>query len=258
MGREFEGIRFEIEGGVARLVLARPPVNALNDALIGELEAALDRLEREPGLVVLHISSALGVFCAGADLQLMRDCLESDDGRDRMIETVRRLQRVIERIESSSAVTIAEIGGAALGGGLEIALACDLRVASESAKMGLPETGLGLIPGAGGTQRLPRICGEPTARRLILGAEVIDGSEALRLGLVQWVTAADELVSWTARLVARLESLPCEALAAAKRCIAAAADRSIDGYEAELAETRRLHDAAETQSRVRAFLDKSG
>jgi enoyl-CoA hydratase len=257
MSISFDAIDLEIDGGTAILTLDRPPVNAFNDELIGEIHAALDRIEKTADLSVLHVRSALGVFCAGADLQLMRDCLDTVDGRDRMIETVRDLQRVIDRVEALGAVSIAEIAGAALGGGLEFALACDLRVASEQAKLGLPEVGLGLIPGAGGTQRLPRICGESTARRLILGAEVIGGGEARDLGLVHWVATADELETWTARLVQRIGSLPAEALAACKRCIAASRDPSSGGFELELKETRRLHDVSETQSLVRAFLNKS-
>jgi enoyl-CoA hydratase len=258
MPDRYDAIKLDIDDGIARLALDRPPVNAFNDALIAELDAALDRVEQESGLAVLHIRSELGVFCAGADLQLMRDCMETDEGRDQMIDTIRNIQRVIDRIENLGVVSIAEIGGAALGGGLELALACDLRVASEQAKLGLPEVGLGLIPGAGGTQRLPRICGEATARRLILGAEVIDGVEAHKMGLVHWVTTADELASWTSGLTDRLGSLPAEALASCKRCIAASSDASVDGYELELIETRKLHDVAETQTRVRSFLNKSG
>lgn len=251
-------INLSIDAGIASLVLERPPVNAFNEVLIEDLNNVLDQVEAQSDLSVLHIKSALKVFSAGADLTLMRDCLETPDGRDSMIGIVRELQRVFTRIENLNVVSIAEIGGAALGGGLELALACDLRVASEPARLGLPEASLGLLPAAGGTQRLPRICGEAVARRLILGAEVVDGSEAHRLGLVHWVVPAEKLASWTAGLAARLGSMPAEALASCKRCIAAAADDLADGYELELTETRRLHDVAETQRRVESFLMKSG
>jgi len=253
-----DAISLSIDTRIARLVLERSPVNAFNDVFVGDLGKALDQVEAQGDLSVLHIKSGLDVFSAGADLELMRECLATPEGRDRMIEVVRELQHVFERIENLAVVTIAEIGGAALGGGLELALACDLRVASEKAKLGLPETSLGLLPAAGGTQRLPRICGEATARRLMLGAEVIEGTEAHRLGLVQWVVSADELSSWTAGLADRLGSMPAEALASCKRCIAASLDPSVDGYELELTETRRLNDVAETQVRVRSFLKKSG
>lgn len=251
-------IELNISDGVASLVLNRPPVNAFDDKLIEELGQALDQVEQQDDLSVLHIRSGVNVFCAGADLQLMEDFLETADGRDQMINIVRRLQNVIDRIENLGAVTIAEIAGAALGGGLELALACDLRVASDRAKLGQPEASLGLIPGAGGTQRLPRVCGGATARRLILGAEIIDGVEANRLGLVQWVIDADELETWTAGLAKRIGSLPADALASCKRCIAASDDPSVDGYELELTETRRLHDLPDTQSRIQLFLENSG
>ena len=253
-----DGIKLSINDDIASLVLDRPPVNAFDEELIGQLARALDRVEQQSDLSVLHIRSAANVFCAGADLQLMNDCLDTNEGRDRMIEIVRQLQRVFDRIENLGAATIAEIGGAALGGGLELALACDLRVVSERAKLGQPEVSLGLIPGAGGTQRLPRLCGEATSRRLILGAEIIDGKEAQRLGLAQWVIAAEELRSWTDSLAKRLGSLPAEALAACKRSIAASGDPSVDGYELELTETRKLHDLPDTQDRVQLFLENSG
>ncbi len=251
-------ISLHIDAGIASVVINRPPVNAFNNALIADLNELIDQVEAQSDVSVLHMKSGLKVFCAGADLELMRGCLQTSEGRDRMIDMIRELQRVFARIEKLSVVSIAEIGGAALGGGLELALACDLRVASDGAKLGLPEASLGLLPAAGGTQRLPRVCGEAVARRLILGGEVIDGNEALRLGLVHWVVTAEKLSSWTTGLATRLASLPVEALASCKRCIAAASDQAVDGYELELAETRRLHDVAETQKRIQSFLTKSG
>lgn len=251
-------ISLRIDASIATVVFNRPPVNAFNNALITDLNEVIDQVEAQSDVSVLHMKSGLKVFCAGADLELMRGCLKTSEGRDRMIDMIRELQSVFARIEKLSVVSIAEIGGAALGGGLELALACDLRVASEKAKLGLPEASLGLLPAAGGTQRLPRVCGEAVARRLILGGEVIDGNEAHRLGLVHWVVTAEKLSSWTAGLATRLASLPVEALASCKRCIAAASDQAVDGYELELAETRRLHDVAETQKRIQSFLTKSG
>lgn len=249
-----QGVTLIVEGRVAQLVLERPPVNAFDQNLLQCLDTSLDRLAAEQNVSVLHIRSGLRVFSAGADLDLMRELLATPEGRDSMIGVVRSMQRVFKRIEDLRVVTVAEIGGAAMGGGLELALACDLRIASERAKLGLPEAGLGLLPGAGGTQRLPKICGDAVARRLILGAEVIDGGEAERLGLVHWAATAEMLESRVAELITRLGSVPAEAVAACKACIAAAADDSIDGYELELAETRRLHDVEETARRIEAFL----
>ncbi len=153
-------------------------------------------------------------------------------------------------------VTLAEIGGAALGGGLELALACDLRVAAAEAKLGLPEARLGLVPAAGGTQRLTRLCGHGIAKRLILGAELIDGREAERLGIVQWARPHQELAGWTRELAAHLAAMPAAALAANKRCIAAVGDADRNGYADEISETRKLYEHPETRRKVSEFLAK--
>jgi enoyl-CoA hydratase/carnithine racemase len=236
--------------------MSRPPVNALDPAWIDDLQRLLSDIESDPAVSVLVLRSDLEVFCAGADLGLMRELLTTPDGRDRMVAFVGRIQGALLRLERTSVVTVAEIGGAALGGGLELALACDLRVAAHDARLGLPEATLGLLPGAGGTQRLPRICGEAVARRLILGAEVIDGREAERLGMVQWARRREELAAWTAGLAERLGRSTPEALAASKRCIEASLDPGVDGYERELVETRQLHEQAETRARVRDLVER--
>jgi enoyl-CoA hydratase/carnithine racemase len=253
-----DAISLNINDGVACLQMERPPVNAFNEVLIDEFDRALAEVEKNSELSVLHIKSGLGVFSAGADLQLIQDCLATPEGRESIISVVRELQRVFARIERLGVVSIAEIGGAAVGGGLELALSCDLRIASAEAKLGLPEAGLGLLPAAGGTQRLTRICGEAVARRLILGAEVVDGNEAHRIGLVHWAVATEDLASRADELAARVGELPPTALAACKRCIAAASDRNVDGFALELVETRRLHDGAEPARRIEKFLARSG
>jgi enoyl-CoA hydratase/carnithine racemase len=242
---------------VATVVFDRPPVNAISDEWLKKFDTILDKVGAGNEISVLHIKSSLKTFCAGADLDLMRALLVSPEGRNAMVDVVRRIQNVFSRLESLPVVSVAEIGGAALGGGLELALACDLRVAGENARLGLPEAGLGLVPGAGGTQRLPRICGEAVARRLILGAEVIDGQEAARLGLAQWAVPDAELADWTQTLVRRLAALPGSALAACKSCMAAAVDGSPEGYDRELQVTRELHSLAETQRRIQAFLERA-
>ena len=140
-----------------------------------------------------------------------------------------------------------------MGGGLELALACDLRIAGEDVKLGLPEARLGLIPGAGGTQRLTRLCGRPLAARLILGAEIITGALARELGVVQWAVPRTELPAMAADLAQRVAGLPAAALAWGKACIAAAGDAGEDGYRDELEGTRRLLTDAETRQRVEAF-----
>jgi enoyl-CoA hydratase/carnithine racemase len=244
-------------GRVMVATLSRPPVNALDGELIARLEAVLDEATADQDISVLHIRSAHRIFCAGADLALMRSCFDTPEGRDAMVEVVLRMQRLFMRLENAAVVTLAEIGGAAMGGGLELALACDLRVAAVDARLGLPEVGLGLLPAAGGTQRLARLCGQGTAKRLILGAEVIDGAEALRLGLVQWTRPREQLALWCRELAGRVAGMPRLALDAAKRCVAAVHDPACDGFAAEIAATRALYDDPETRRKVSEFLTKS-
>lgn len=244
-------IRLEIAGPIAVATLARPPVNAIDEAWIERLQEVV----RAPGSArVLLVRSGERAFSAGADLALMRARFDSEAGRAQMVALARAMQRAYAALEASPVVSIAEIGGPAMGGGLELALACDFRVASLDAKLGLPEARLGLLPGAGGTQRLTRLCGAPTAKRLILGAEVVDGAEAARLGIVHWAVPPPALPARAMQLAQDLAALPAESLAACKRCIAAA--HGAEGYELELEATGMLLAGAETQRRVRAFLEK--
>ena len=234
--------------------MSRPPVNALDEDMLERLEALVAGVGSDADITVLHLRSGQDAFCAGADLALMQSCFESAEGRAAMKEFVVRMQRLFASLEAAPVVTLAEMGGAAMGGGLELALACDLRVAAEEARLGLPEVGLGLLPAAGGTQRLTRLCGEGVAKRLILGAEVIGGAEAQELGLVQWVLPRTELAEWTRVLAARIAALPRAALAASKACIHAAKETSRDGYALELAATQALYEDPESQRRVAEFL----
>jgi enoyl-CoA hydratase/carnithine racemase len=246
----------EVRGAVLTLTMARAPVNAINREWIDGFGAVVDDLAGRQDVGVLLIRSSQRIFSAGADLKLMRDCFATEDGPDRMIETVRRMQRLYDRIEALPQVVVAEIGGAAHGGGFELALACDLRIAAESAPLGLPEARLGLLPGAGGTQRLSRLAGPGVARRLILTAEVVTGAQARDLGLVQWAAPADRLTALAGSVVERIAELSPAALAACKRCFSAADAHLGSGMLIELLETHKLFNAADTRKRVKAFLDR--
>ena len=243
-------------GAALVLTLDRAPVNAIDGALLAALDAAIDAAEADDGVSVLHLRSAHAVFCAGADLALIRASTATPQGRQRMVAVVQEMQRVFARLAAAPCVSIAELGGAALGGGFELALACDWRIAAHEARIGLPEAGLGLLAAGGGTQRLTRLVGEGTARRLILGAETLDGLQAERLGLVQWSVPRAALPEAAAALAARCAALPRCALAENKRCIALAGAAHGDGYAAEIAATRRLYEDPETRRRVAAFLDR--
>lgn len=251
-----EVISFAVEGAVAIATLNRPPVNAIDEAWLAELDEIIGTVEHDGRVAVLLIRSGQRAFSAGADLALMRSRFASMAGRARMIAFVRDIQSVYARLERAEKVSIAEIGGPALGGGLELALACDFRVVADTAKVGLPEAQLGLLPGAGGTQRLARLCGTAVARRLILGAEVVHGAEAVALGIADWVFPAGELQREARAIADRIAALPAKALAACKRCIALAASPGDEGYKEEIAATAALLGDAETQQRVRAFLER--
>ncbi|MFN3655621.1 MAG: enoyl-CoA hydratase/isomerase family protein [Pseudolabrys sp.] len=247
-------MEMNIIGPVATLTLCRPPVNAISEAWLREFDAKLDALAAAPSCAVLHVRSDQKAFCAGADLKEMRARMDMADGPDRTFSYVAGIQRLFGRIERLPQVVLAEIGGAAMGGGFELTLACDLRIAAAEAKLGLPEVRLGLIPGAGGTQRLSRLCGPAVAARLILGAEVLDGAAASALGIVHWSAPRAELAQSAGAIVRRVAELPVAALAAAKACIAAAGHQDRGGYADELEFTRLLLSNAETRARVQAFL----
>ena len=140
---------FAIEGQVATVTLNRAPVNAIDDALLSALDRVFDGVEADASVNLLRIRSNQKVFCAGSDLRIIAMRISTISGPAEMVETVRRFHRVFDRLASIPVVTLAELEGHALGGGLELALACDLRIASYSAKLGLPEAKVGLLPGAG-------------------------------------------------------------------------------------------------------------
>ncbi|HEY6005629.1 MAG TPA: enoyl-CoA hydratase/isomerase family protein [Anaeromyxobacter sp.] len=248
-------IRLSHRGPVAVLTLESAPVNALGTRLVRALHDVLGEVAADQEARVLHVRSGLEAFCAGADLAEMRANLADGSRVDAQIAAVRDIQAVLARLESLPMATLAEIGGAAMGGGLELALACDFRVAAGEARLALPETSLGLLPGAGGTQRLTALCGPAIAKRLILGAEVLDGATAASLGVVHWAVPREALPAFASAQADRLAALPRAAVAAAKSCIAAASDPARHGYEEELSATRELllHDP-ETRSRIDAFL----
>lgn len=245
-------ISYSQEASVGTITMTRPPVNAMDGAFIEAFDAALGQAEAsEP--IVLVIRSEMRCFSAGADLAMIQGYFGSPGGTAAMVAYVKELHRLFQRLETIQAVTLASIGGPALGGGLEMALSCDLRIASASAKIGLPEARVGMIPGAGGTQRLPRLCGPGVASRLILGGEIVDGNEAHRLGIAQWVAAPDELEARTAAIAERIAGLSRPALLASKDCIAAYFDPEVDGYAREIEKPLVLMETVEARTRIAGF-----
>ena len=245
-------------GRVAVATLARPPVNAIDDAMIVAFNQILDQLAVHTGWQILHIRSAQKVFAAGADLDLIRSWKDSPSPQAALGGYIDRLQALYQRIESLPQVTVCEINGAAMGGGYELALSCDLRVAAHEAKIGLPEVGIGLLPGAGGTQRLTRLCGRGVAARVILSGEPVDGSKAAELGMVDWSVPRSELAEHALVLVDRLAALPEHAQRAAKQCIGAAEASGLHGFRLERELGGALLESPRTQELIAAFLDRNG
>lgn len=237
--------------GYAVVTLNRPSaMNALSVALRTELAGAIDELAASPQVRVMILTGAGRAFTAGLDLKELGG---AGGGRELLGGKVPDPVQALGRFAGP---VIAAINGAAITGGFELALACDLRVVADEARLGLPEARLGLLAAAGGTQRMTRICGEATARRLILGAEAVQGAEAVALGLAQWRAPAAELQATASAIAERIAGLPGPALRESKRCIAAALDPRQDGYEVELDGSGALLALEETQARVRRFLDR--
>ncbi len=243
---------------VATLTLDRPPANAINDAWVAVFHTRLDELGARDDWNLLHVRSRLRLFSAGADLKDMRDRYGTPEGRAAFQVGVRGMQVLFARIEALPRPSLAEIGGAAMGGGFELALACTFRIAGHEIQLGLPEVRLGLLPGAGGTQRLTRLVGRALSERLILGAETVDGAEAARLGLVQWSAPLAELPARATAIARRIADLPPHAVAEARACIAAALDPGADGYAREVSGGAALLETTETRALVARFLDKKG
>jgi enoyl-CoA hydratase len=184
-------VKYEVKDNIAVITIDREEaLNALNPDVLSELEHAADRAEKDRDVYVLIITGAGRAFVAGADISLMKDL--TPDGARAFSEYG---NMVFSKIESLAKPVIAAVNGFALGGGCELCMACDIRIAGEKAKFGQPEVGLGITPGFGGTQRLPRIVGLSKAKELILTAQTIDAQEALRIGLVSQVVPTGELMA---------------------------------------------------------------
>lgn len=247
-------VRVRRDGAVATAVIDRPPVNAVDPALIDELLGVLARLDADPEVRCIVLTGAGRVFVAGADLTVMRDPSErTQRAMRRWVE----VQRVVER---AAKPVIAGLNGHALGGGAELALACDLRVIADTAQFGFPEITLGFFPGGGGSQRLPRLVGAHLARRLMIDGERLSAACAAELGLVDVVVDTRGGEDFAEVLAARAQAWaakPTRAIAALKRVVDEGRSLTIDEALAREDDTvlamARTADAAEG---VAAFLEK--
>lgn len=242
----------DVVNGVGTFTISHPPANALSYPLVEELEAACDAFDAAGVKVAVLCSAVPGFFVAGADLKLL-------NGLDLagFMTYLDRLRAVLDRIEASSWVSIAAIDGFALGGGLELALACTFRVATARSKLGVPEVKLGLLPGGAGTQRLPRMIPRGPALDLLLTGRSAGGEEAKALGFIDRLAGDGEALAAAGAWAAEFAAGPGGAYAAIKRCADAARDLPFEeGLDVERLEIVALFDSADGQEGVRAFVEK--
>ena len=247
---EFEHLSYEVEEGIALVTLKRPEaLNALSQSLLEELAEIPELVQQDPEVRAVIFTGEGKAFAAGADLKEIAAIKDPFMGREYALFG----QRVFAEIAALPVPTIAAINGYALGGGLELALACDLRVAAKTAKLGLPEVGLGLIPGFGGTQRLPRLIGRGRALDLIFTGRHVDAEEALFLGLVNRV--AEDALEEAKKLAQKILKNAPIALALAKESVVRG--EGLDLAEALEIEAALFGSAAapeDMKEGVRAFL----
>jgi len=250
----YENILLSLKNRILRITINRESkLNALNKLTLAELHTALsDAFQNaEVGGIILT-GSGPKAFVAGADISEFAD-LNTDEGR---IFAQEGHHKVFDRMHASEKPIIAAINGFALGGGLELAMACHMRIASENARLGLPEVTLGLIPGYGGTQRLSQLVGRGRALEMILTADMITATKALEIGLVNEVVAPENLLAAAEEKMSKILSRAPIAVGAAINAVNAALTDGINGFEEEINQFARCFDTADFKEGVSAFLEK--
>lgn len=250
----YENLLIAIENKIALVTLNRPTkLNALNKDTLAELHAAFSDLEKDDTVqVIILTGSGEKAFVAGADIAEFAN-FSAQEGTQLAAEGH---QKVFDHIENLKKPVIAAVNGFALGGGLELAMACHFRVASDNAKMGLPEVTLGLIPGYGGTQRLPQLVGKGRAMEMIVTATMISAAEAKEYGLVNHVVPQSELIEFCQGLAQKICKNAPVAISEAIQAVNANFDKSKNGYETEISAFGRLFSTSDFKEGTTAFLEK--
>jgi enoyl-CoA hydratase len=241
------------DGSIVEVILDGPPANALGPDIVEGLHAAMDFAETATAKVLLVTSAITGFFAAGADIKHM-SAVDAASFR----EYGNALRAGLERLSALPMVSVAAIDGLALGGGLELAMACTMRVAATGARLGLPEVKLGLIPGAGGTQRLPRLVGRGRALDIMLTGRQVEADEAFWIGLIDRLAEPGETARAAAwQLAHELAAASTPAQLAAVRTVDAAYDRPIhEGLRYEVEQVQELFERGEAMEGLRAFIAK--
>jgi enoyl-CoA hydratase len=251
---EFENILTENNDGILQIIINRPKkLNALNRDTIQELhDAFLDTKDDEEVKVVILTGTGEKAFVAGADISEFSD-FSAEEGRELAADGQAKL---FDFVANFPKPVIAAVNGFALGGGLELAMAAHFRVASDNAKMGLPETSLGLIPGYGGTQRLPQLVGKGRAMEMIMTAGMIDANQALQYNLVNHVCEPEELIEFTEKIAKKIMKNSLVAMSAAIRAVNANYEDGVNGFEVEISEFGSSFGTEDFKEGTSAFLNK--
>lgn len=250
----FENILVSQENGLAVITINRPKkLNALNKETIGELHDAFEALENDSLTKVIVITgSGEKAFVAGADISEFANFSVENGGK----LAAKGQEMLFDFVENLSTPVIAAVNGFALGGGLELAMACHFRIASDNAKMGLPEVSLGVIPGYGGTQRLPQLIGKGKAMELIMTAGMISAEDSKELGLVNYVTSLEELLPLAEKLASKIMRNSSVAISAAIKAINANFEDGTDGFEVEISEFGNCFGTEDFKEGTTAFIEK--
>lgn len=250
----FENILVAVENGIGQITINRPSkLNALNKATIQELHDALEALENNHDVrTIILTGEGEKAFVAGADIAEFAN-FSVEEGAQLAAQGQELL---FDYVESLKTPVIAAVNGFALGGGLELAMACHFRIASDNAKMGLPEVSLGVIPGYGGTQRLPQLIGKGRAMEMIMTAGMISAEEAFRAGLVNHVVPQAELISFTQTLAQRIMKNSPVAIGKAIKAINANFKDGVNGYEVEIRNFGKCFGTEDFKEGTTAFLEK--
>lgn len=257
MSQKYSNMILCFENGLAVMVLNRPnALNALNAETIDQMGQALDEIEANPvNRVLLITGTGDKAFVAGADIRELKQCTSAQQGQEASLAG----SRLFRRLETSRLIVIAGINGFALGGGMELSLACDFRFASSNAVFGLPEVGLGIIPGYGGTQRLARLVGRGLAMELIATGRKFDANYALDIGLVNKVVPGPgpDLLNLCRQVAQEIMQQAPLAVAAAKRALTAGLETNIDsGLTIESEEFGKLCLTQDMHEGMAAFVEK--
>jgi enoyl-CoA hydratase len=250
---EFKNLKYDVSNGVALITISRPSaMNALNSEFFTEFNDLLNSIGKDDSIMVLVITGEGKAFVAGADIAEMANM-----NFDQACCFSRVGQKTFLRLEKMEIPVIAAVNGYALGGGCELALACDFRIASTLAKFGQPEVNLGLIPGYAGTQRLSRLAGIGNALYLILSGEMISAEDASRIGLVQKVVPPEKLMEEVMTLAMKMAANGSHSIRKAKEVIRKGCEKSLrDGSNLESEAFSKLFDYPSTKEGMKAFLEK--